>query len=237
MVTNGNTGYISCWGDNSVKIVDLVTHEITGSVAASSGPDKMVIQNNKLYILNSGGWGVDSTITVVNVNTNEVTGSIEVKYTPTDLVVDPQGDIWVLCFGKIIYGTEDPYPILEETASKLYRIDTETDRVTEEETLFEDQHPMHLEIDNAGVLYIGGGYTFDGIWSIQEDMLPGSRNKIISGDYAYGFNIDPNTNVLYLTFAPSYTSPGIIKRYTANGTLLGEYECGIGPNGVVFTMP
>lgn len=53
MVANGNTAYISCWGDNSVKIVDLNTNELSGSISTFSGPDKMLIQNDKLYIANS----------------------------------------------------------------------------------------------------------------------------------------------------------------------------------------
>ncbi len=233
MVAVENTAYISCWGDNSVKIVDLNTNEVTGSIATSSGPDKMVIQNNKLYIANSGGWGVDSLITVVDIITSEVIKNIGVKYAPVDLVVDPQGDIWVLCFGKIIYGPEDPSPILEETPSKLYKIDTETDLVVMDETLFDTQHPFQLEIDNTGVLYFGGGYTFGGIYSLQ--VVSGSESPIkIIDDFAYGFNIDPNTNVLYLTLATSYTSAGTLKRYSTDGNELGTYECGISPNGCVF---
>jgi len=233
LVASDKTAYVSCWGDNSVKIVDLNTNEITGSISVSSGPDKMIIQNEKLYVANSGGWGVDSVITIVDINTNEVVKSIEVKYAPVDLVVDQQGDIWVLCFGKIIYGPEDPYPILEETASKLFKIDTETDLVVLEETLFETQHPMHLEIDNTGALYFGGGYTFGGIYTME--IAGGVQTPIkIVEDYAYGFNINPNTNELFVTLSPSYTSAGILKRYNTDGNELGSYECGISPNGSAF---
>ncbi len=235
LVASGNTAYVSCWGDNSVKIVDLNTNEVTGSISASSGPDKMLIQNDKLYIANSGGWGVDSIITVVDITTNEVVKSIDVKYAPVDLVVDQQGDIWALCFGKIIYGPEDPYPILEETASKLFKIDTETDLVVLEETLFETQHPMQLEIDNAGALYFGGGYTFPGIYKVEIAGGVQAPVKIIE-DYAYGFDINPSTNELFLTLSPSYTSAGILKRFTTDGNEIGSYECGISPNASAFMM-
>jgi len=233
LVAKESTGYISCWGDNSVKIVDLNSNEVAGSITTASGPDKMIIQNDKLYIANSGGWGVDSLITVVNLNTNQVIKNIEVKYAPVDLVADPQGDIWVLCFGKIIYGPEDPYPILEETASKLYKIDTETDLVVTEQTLFDTEHPMHLEMDNSGVLYFGGGYTFAGIYSLEVNPDPEMPVKIIDG-YAYGLNINPYTNELFVTYAPSYTSAGILTRYSTEGLELGSYECGISPNGCAF---
>lgn len=174
-------------------------------------------------------------ITVVDLHTNEIVKNIEVKYAPVDMVVDPGGDIWILCFGKIIYGPEDPYPILEETASKLFKIDTETDLVVLEETLFETQHPMQLEIDNAGVLYFGGGYTFPGIYSMETATVLQTPVKIIE-DYAYGFNIDPYINELFVTISPSYTSAGILKRYTTDGNEMGSYECGISPNSSAFLI-
>lgn len=235
LVANENTAWVSCWGDNTVNIVDLESLEVTGSITASSGPDKMLIHDEKLYIANSGGWSVDSIISVVDINTNSIIKEIEVKYAPTDLVVDPEGNIWVLCFGKIIYDSEEPYPILEETASKLFKIDSQTDEVVEEIPLFDTQHPAQLEIDSEGNLFFGGGYTFEGLWRLQNESGPGNLKKIIE-DYAYGFNIDPETDEVYITIATSYTSGGILKRYSSNGTELGSYECGIGPNGTVFSV-
>jgi YVTN family beta-propeller protein len=225
--------YISCWGDNSVKVISLETNSVISSISVSCGPEKMCIVSDKLYIANTGGWATDSVISVVDLSTNEVIKNIEVKYTPSDLVVDNQNNIWVLCFGKVIYGSEDPYPIIEESASKIYLIDTERDSVIEETTLFEHEHPAQLEINSEGDLLFGGGYAFNGIYRFHPDDLTFS---MIINEFAYGLNIDSTTDDIYITLSPSYTTAGTLKRYDQGGNLLGRYECGIGPNGVVPSL-
>jgi YVTN family beta-propeller protein len=233
LIVSGNSAYISCWGDNSVKVVDLGTNSIKKTIAVHSGPDKMCIVNDKLYVANSGIFIPDSVVTVIDLISNDIVKEIVVKYSPVDLVADKGNTLWVLCYGKVIYSPEEPYPIIGETPSKLYSIDTDIDVLLSEITLFNTQHPQQLEIGNDGKLYFGGGYTFQGIYSLEIGQGIATATRIIS-DFAYGFNIDPNTDVLFLTLATSFTAPGLLKRYTSDGSLLGTYECGIGPNSIAF---
>lgn len=233
MAFHGNKAYVSCWGDNSVKVIDLNTQSVTSSIASSVGPEKMIVHNNKLYVANTGGWSSDSILNIVDLSTETVIKSLVVKHTPTDLVINSKGDIWVLCAGKIIYGPEDPWPIIEETPSMLYKIDTETNEVVLEVKLFDDQHPTQIEIDRNDILYYGGGYGFYGIYSWDEPAGATTTTQIVT-EYAYGFNIDPSSNVIFATLAPSFTDAGVLKRYDLSGLLLGSYVCGIGPNAASF---
>ena len=233
LIAQSNTGYLSCWGDNSVKVIDLETNTVTKSVTVASGPEKMRIVNNKLYVVNTGGYSVDSIVSVIDLASLEVVKEILVKYAPQDIVVDKDNKIWVLCFGKVVYDVVDPYPIIEESASKIYKIDPESDAVVLEGELFQNQHPIQLEVSNDGTLYLGGGYTFAGIYRLEIEGGSGALTQIIA-DYVYGLNINPGTNILYTLQAPTYTDPGILKRYELDGTLLGTYECGIGPNSASF---
>ena len=233
LIAQGNTGYLSCWGDNSVKVINLETNTVTQSVTVASGPEKMCIVNDKLYVVNTGGYSVDSIVSVIDLASLEVVENIIVKYSPQDIVVDKDNKIWVLCFGKVVYDVVDPYPIIEESASKIYKIDPESDAVVLEGELFQNQHPIQLEVSNDGTLYLGGGYTFAGIYRLEIEGGSGALTQIIA-DYVYGLNINPGTNILYTLQAPTYTDPGILKRYELDGTLLGTYECGIGPNSASF---
>jgi YVTN family beta-propeller protein len=230
-ITDGTYGYVSCWGDNTIRVIDLGTFQVTDSIAVASGPEKMCISRNKLYVANTGGWATDSMVSVIDLSNHELIKNIEVGYTPSDIVSDINENIWILCFGKVVYGPEDPYPILEETASELYKINTIDDAVIEQHVLFEDQHPNQLEIDSEGRLYYGGGYTFEGIYNF--DLSDYTSTRVVA-DYAYGFNLDPSTNDIYITIAGLYTSAGSIKRYSSDGNLLGTYDCGIGPNSITF---
>lgn len=226
-------GYVSCWGDNTVKVIDLETYSVSKSIAVGAGPEKMAIANNKLFVANAGGWGTDSVISVIDLETEEVISSIEVKYSPRDIEVDKDGNLWVLCFGKVVY---DPvtYALVEETASMVYKINPNSNSVVAEIELFGDQHPTTLEIDNDGsTLYFGGGFGFGGIYSLVIEGSSATTTKIIE-DYAYGFAYDLNSEKLFVTVAPDFTGAGELYRYSVDGTKVGTYSVGIGPNGASF---
>lgn len=93
---------VSQWGDGTngnLLRIDTSTNLITNSFSIN-GPEQMTILNNKLYVANSGGFGIDSTVTIHDVNTFEMLSKIEVGKKPTDMVVDNVGDVWVLCSGS-----------------------------------------------------------------------------------------------------------------------------------------
>ncbi len=230
---HGNRGYVSCWGDNSIKVIDLTNHQLVNSIPVATGPEKMLILHDKLYVVNTGGYGNDSILSIIDLESETVVKSLVVKDSPCDLVADASGNVWVLTAGKIVYGPEDPWPVIEETSSKLYKIDAGSDEISMEVTLFEDQHPRHLETDAEGNLFIGGGFGFGGIY--RWDVPDGSTIlEQIVADFAYGFNIDPASNILFVLNAPSFTDAGVLNRYDTEGNLLGTYECGIGPNSAGF---
>ena len=62
MVTNGSKGYVSCWKNGEVAVVDLNTNTITKKVKVGVGPEAVKVVRNKLFVANSGGWGVDKTV-------------------------------------------------------------------------------------------------------------------------------------------------------------------------------
>lgn len=230
IATSGSKGYITCWGDNTVKVFDLNSNVVTKSIPVGAGPEKMAIANNQLYVANSGGWGADSVVSVINLETEEVVASLDVKYSPRDIEVDSDGNLWVLCYGKVVY---DPvtYALVEQTPAMVYKIDGSSNTVVASVELFADQHPTTLEIDNDGsTLYFGGGFGFGGIYSLVIDGTTATKTKIID-DYAYGFAYDGNTSKLFVTVAPNFTGAGELIRYETNGTKLGTYSVGIGPNG------
>ncbi|MBN1117102.1 MAG: hypothetical protein JXA77_07855 [Bacteroidales bacterium] len=230
LVTKNNTAYVSCWGDNSIKIIDLNTNAIAGTITANgSGPDKMLINNNYLYVVNTGGWGNDSTVTIINTETNEVEKYLNVPYNPKDIVMDNSGNIWVLSFGMVSYAED--FSTISLSPSMLYKIDPATNEVVSQGELFADQHPAHLEAnDESNTLYIGGGYTFVGIYKIE---IAGNNLTLsqIANDFAYGLNFDAKSNALFVSLSGNYTSAGTVKRYDTDGNLLGTYSCGIGTSG------
>lgn len=227
LVAQGNKGYVSCWGDNSVKVVDLDSYTVTKSISVASGPERMHIKNNKLYVLNSGGWSYDSILTVINLQTEEIESNIKVPDSPIDIIEDNEGNLWILGKGKQVYN--DAYELIDSSASTISKFNPETNQIELTINLFEDMHPTCLEVDKSGEnMFFGGGYGFPGIFKMEIGTTSATQ---ITDVFAYGFNVDPKSNVIFAGVAPDFTKSGSLIRMDLEGTQLGEYTVGIGPNG------
>ena len=184
-----------------------------------------------LYVANSGGYANNNTVSVIDTKTDEVVKTITLDGdSPRDFVLDANNDIWVLCAG---YTDWYSTPITQ-TPSKLVKINPTTNEVAETITLGETFHPTCLEVSkNGNNIFYGGGYGVQGIFKISIDDNIAPSTALIDKSF-YGFNINPETGVIFAMEAPSISSNGTLYRYESNGTLLGTYEAGIGPNGANF---
>lgn len=227
MLVNGGVAYISSWTVNGVVVMDISTNQMLDTiVTGGNGPEKMIIAGNYLYVANKGGFSVDSTVGVINLTSRQLEKTLQVGHQPSDMVKTSDGNIWLLCAGQTIWDAAWTN-ILGHKPCKLHMIDASAQRVAKTGTLFEEQHPEHLEIDNDGAtMYLGGGFSFEGVWEITVDgsTIAGTE---ITDDIAYTINYDSATDKLFVTVA-SFTSNSTLKRYETDGTLLGTYEIGIG---------
>jgi Uncharacterized conserved protein len=231
---NASKAYVSLWGDGGhVDVIDVATNSITNTIKVGTGPEKMVIASNKLFVANSGGWGTDNTISVVNTLTDAVDATITVGDNPKDLVVDKNGKLWVLCAGNIVYDAS--YSVVSETPSKLERIDPSTNAVEFSIDLGATYHPAHLAVNTSGdVLYYGGDYTIAGIFTFSIDATTTMSTPLIN-DYFYGFSVNPSSGEIIGLLAPTFTQQGTMNRYTSAGTFIKSYTVGIGPNSAYFS--
>jgi len=228
---NKSKGYVSQWGDEGlIKVIDLEGLAVTKSIDVGAGPEHLIYHNDYVYVANSGGLTNDNTISVIDPSVDEVVKTITLDGdSPRDFAVDANDDLWVLCYGYIEY---DPvtYAMLSESPSKLIRINTATNEVAQTITISKTQHPTCLEANTSGnSIFYGCGYGFAGIYkmSIADTEVPSS--PLLDKSF-YGFNINSETGNIFAMEAPSFTANGTIWRYDTNGTELGSYEAGIGPN-------
>lgn len=224
-----NYAYVSSWDLNgAVFKVDLNSYAVVDTALVDAGAENLKLKDSKIYVASSGGYGSVNTVAVIDKETMEVSKKITVGDSPKDLVFDRNGKLWVLSHGKITYNQD--WTIAAQTPSQLDQIDPSIDAVVQTITLFDDQHPSHLEInENGDELYFGGGYGFAGIYKMGISSTTATK---ISDDYAYGFNYDNKSRVLFVGLAPTFTENGTIKRISTDGQELGSYTVGIGPNGI-----
>ena len=229
---NNNKGYVTQWGeDGVVKVIDLDGLAVIKTIAVGAGPEHLMYHNDYIYVANSGGLTNDNTISVIDPSTDEVIKTITLNGdSPRDFAVDANGDLWVLCNGYIEYDYTD-WSVISETASKLIRINPTTNVVAQTITISDNQHPTCLESGiNGNNLFYGGGFGYQGIYKmdITSTTIPSTP---LLDKYYYGFNVNPETGNIYALEAPSFTANGTLWRYSTDGTELGSYEAGIGPNG------
>ena len=103
ILPGGARAFVSQWGKDgltgSIQIIDIATAAIVKSISVGKGAERIGYVNSKLWVLNSGGLGQDSTITVVDIfnNVDTIVKTIAVSPGPNSLVLDANGDAWVLC--------------------------------------------------------------------------------------------------------------------------------------------
>jgi YVTN family beta-propeller protein len=77
-VTYNNYIYVTNSQDDNVSVINTATDSVIATIPVGIGPDKMVYNSDLrlLYVINTGGDGVNETITVIDVVTNLVITTI-----------------------------------------------------------------------------------------------------------------------------------------------------------------
>ncbi len=229
-----NKGYVSNGNyAGQIYIVDLGNIEVIDSIVVGSGPETMAKSGKYIFVANSGGWDVDSTISVIDANSDKLIKTIEVADIPIDIEIDVNGDIWVLCKGKVLYDFVT-FEIIAETASKLVQISATDYSIISEITIGQTgdyYNPTRISISkDKKTLY----YTeVDGLHSIDCENPDNSGSLFCSKSFT-GLEIDPEEDIIYGFTSPSYTASGYMFRYKNDGELIDSFAVGIGPNGANF---
>ncbi len=236
LVAIGSKGYVSDWFDNNVKIIDLGTNSISGSIPTGSGPEQMVLIDSLLFVANVGGWGNDSTVTVINTNTDAVISSIAVGLNPNSMAVDNNGILYVLCGGST--GPDFTGGTADDIAGSIWQVDPVQLVVTDSQILQQADHPTRLNHDqNNGRMYLLLGIDgYNGaIRYFTTGQLPVSLNTFDQRSF-YGLGVEPSSSMIYAGLAPGFTQKGYVFRFDQNGSLIDSMKAGIAPNGFAFSQ-
>ncbi len=219
-----------------VYVIDLSSLAVTDSIDVGMGPENLVKKDHLVYVANSGGWSHDSTVSVIDINTDKVIKTIITGDNPVDLSLDGDGNVWVLCKGKVVY--DQNWNVIAETDSRLQKINTATNEITEDMIIGKKGdlfNPLRLAAGGKGgdTVYFAekeGVFAVD----VHDPVIAGT--PLIPGNF-YGLDVDPGSGMIYATDAGDYSSGGTLYRYQSNGVLLDTMTVGIAPNGVYFNLP
>ena len=219
LLTNG-TGY----GDDALFVINSKTFAIEKEIPTGTGPNQMILHNNKIFVANAGGWDSDNSVTVINATTLAVEKTITVGDMPMSMTLDKDGNIIILCKGLSTY---DPVTWAETVVSnsKIVKLNTSTlsaqdvykyDRQIKNfsSNLIGYANNMLYVLDDEGVYTFGANYT--------------TPQKIVTGGF-YGISIIGNDMWLCNN---NLTNPHVVQ-YSLDGTKITEYKTAPFPNAVV----
>jgi YVTN family beta-propeller protein len=222
---NADKAYLSEWsggyaGIGRVSVINLKTNMINKSINLGIAPDQILLTQARLFALNSGA----NTISVINTATDELEKTLIVKDYPSDIGIDKNGTIWVMCQGKAAW-TGAP------TAGALAKINPLSLEISF--INFPSGNPSGLAFNSVkDKLYFNWS---EKIWSmdITAGSLPSTAliNRSLSS-----LSFDTKNNYLLGTNPLDYRQSGWLVRYKDNGQKLDSMRAGLIP-AFIYQLP
>ena len=227
-------GFVTNWGigtntaDDYVAVLNLSSFEITASIAVAEGPERIIANNNMLYVAHTGGFGYGKTVSVINSVTNLVTSTIQVGDVPNAMKV--QGNfLYVICGGNPSFVS---LPAVE-TTGKLVKIDLSNNSISSSISFAGMAHPSNIDIVGTDLYY-----TVDaGIYktALSATTLPTTPIFSTSTQGIYGiYSFEIENNLIFVGDAGDYNSNGKVYIYSMEGMLKKTFTVGVSPAGFYF---
>jgi hypothetical protein len=222
-----NKAYVTDWGVG-VQVIDLNTNEITSTITTGVGSEDIAVSNGFAYVCNLGGWGLDNTVSIIDIASDMVVSNLVVGDKPNSVVVDVNGDVWVLTGGHTEYDAN--WNVISETEGNLVRISNNS--IVDSYSFSVGNHPEDLVINSDGnILYYSDGSFSKEVYAFNINDNQLSSNSLISKSF-YGLGCA--NGYLYGTDAVDYVQNGWSFQYSTEGILLDSVQVGIIPGGYCF---
>jgi sugar lactone lactonase YvrE len=222
---SGDYLLVSDWSQNEIHFISTNDWNIETSVATGLGPDKMLRTGDNLWVVNPGGFGVDSTVSIINLSSKSVTSTVTLTGAPNSLVEDAQGNIWVMCSGEKDWS--DP---ANDKPGALFKLSSQGQVLARMDFTNPSQAPGKMAISpNKTTLYwlenTYGGTVYS--MSTSDTELPSS--PFVSGVNFYSLGVHPVSGNIFCGDAKDFASAGKVTYYSPSGSKMGEFSAGIIP--------
>lgn len=232
-------GYLTNWGDSNdesddyVAVIDLESMQVIQEISVDFGPEKIVSNEEFVFVAHKGAFGQNNKLTVIDANSNSVSEVLEVGDVPNSLQL-VNNDLWVLAGGS------PDYAVGGQTDGKLVQIDLGSMQINKEFD-FVGISPSHLEFDQGRLYYTVSTADWEtyetesNIYAMELDSTTLPAESIFSTDKSfYGAAI--NNGMYFGGDAKDYASNGSVFVYDLEtGEEVQELSVGISPSGFFFT--
>jgi len=228
--SNGK-GFVTNWGDGGVTtddfvaVINLSTNTVTSTIPVAEGPERIVEENNKLYVAHMGGYGYGNTISVINASNNTFMTSINVGDVPNSLEIE-DNSLYVMCGGTPSWGGT-------ETAGKFVKINLSNNTVATTLNFPGTTHPSNLIVEDNAFYYTIGSSIFKS--TLNATSLPTTEFFSTTAQGVYGvYSFAEHDGKFYVGDAGDYNSNGKVYIYSSTGVMEHDYTVGIMPAGFYF---
>jgi DNA-binding beta-propeller fold protein YncE len=229
--------YVSSWGKDgekgNVRLFDLESKKVSRIVPTGKGTSKMIFIGGKIWAVNDGGFGMDSTVVIINTVNNAdtiVEKRIKVGAAPKDIIADNNGNVWVLCGGYDFSVAQD------KKTSRLIQIRNET-VVASFDNLPSSASSLVLDNARTTLYFIAGNKIYSKDPLSFNSVAPTVFLENTAFKSLYSLGVDPKTGYLYVGDAIDFTNNGQVFVYDlATKSSKGVLKTGVGiaPNGFYF---
>lgn len=228
--------YVTQLWDSRIAIVDPSTYTVTGHIevpdmgpASRASTEQMISAGGFVFV---NCWSFQHRVLKIDPAADAVVASVDVGLQPCSMVADTGGMLWILCDG----GSYPENPAGYEAPS-LWRLDP-----TDMTAVCVLRFPLGADL--SGLCADGSGrnlYWLEApgkVWTMDAtDPAATPRLLIDGGDSKlfYSMTIDPRSGEIYVADAIDYQQPGIIYRYSADGTrLIDSFYAGVTPGSFAW---
>jgi len=219
--------YVSDLYSGAISIVNLVTGEKTGEISIGGPSEEMILIGNELFVTRpSLRENYSNQIFVINTNSNEIIDSITLGYNPSNIQLDKNNQLWVVCNG-------DREEL--ENFGGIYRINPSSKQVTlalpfnDKAISFYPRLAMNGNRDQLYFLKLDI-YTLP----IDANALPSSPFIRANGRDFYGLGVDPISNQIFVGDSGNFSQKSNVFIHDETGTELSSFKAGVGVNGFYF---
>jgi DNA-binding beta-propeller fold protein YncE len=197
-------------------------------------PEEIAFENGKMYVANSGGYTstFDNSVSVIMV---DILSFSEIKKIPVALNLlalrnGGNGKLYALARGNYMEIQPDIYEInLENETVKKLNIPASN---------FCIYGSLIYILSNSGYSGVEENTAKYIVYNIENQNI--ISEKFITDDsdgkirYPYGINVNPQTQEIFITDAPTFTTSGNVFCFASDGTELWRETTGVSPKIIAF---
>ena len=225
---NTDKAYVTDLFNEAISVVDLNTNQVIQKIPIRGGStEEMLLIGDELFVTSPSLFNnYSNQLFVINTVSDEVVDSITVGYNPSNVQLDRNNQLWVMCNGD-----RD----VADNFGGLYRINPDTKAVdlalpfTDKAASF---YPRLALNGNRDQLYFLKLDIFS--LSINDTVLP--TNPIIeaNGRDLYGLGVHPTTDQIFVGDSGNFVQQGTVTIHNEAGAELSTFKAGVGVNGFYF---